>query len=100
MDEPTTVTYSIAEILKRIEDKLDKIDEKFEDKLDKIDEKFENKLESNQKETNEKFKELNNKVETIQKDVSDLKVSVATLTEKTNGMDKRLEKVEMSKKLC
>jgi chromosome segregation ATPase len=72
MNEPTTITYSIAEVLKRIEDKL----------------------ESNQKETNEKFKELNNKVETIQKDVTDLKVGQATITEKVAGMDKRLEKVE------
>ncbi len=72
MNETTTVTYNLAEVLKRIEDKL----------------------ESNQKETNEKFKELNHKIETVQKDVTDLKVSVATLTEKTNGMDKRLEKVE------
>ncbi len=65
MNEQTTVTYDLGEVLKRIEDKLDRIDEKFEGKLD-----------------------------TLQKDVTDLKVSVATLTEKTNGMDKRLEKVE------
>ncbi|GBF81946.1 shikimate dehydrogenase [Aphanothece sacrum] len=54
MNEPTTVTYTIAEVLKRIEDKLD----------------------------------------TLQKDVTDLKIGQATLTEKVGGMDKRLSKVE------
>lgn len=61
MNEPTTVTYSIAEVLKGIEDKFNKID---------------------------------GKLETIQKDVTDLKVGVATLTEKVNNIDKRLEKAE------
>ncbi len=83
MNEATTVTYSIAEVLKSIENKLDKMDEKFEskfekfeDKLDKIDKKFEGKF------------------DTLQKDVADLKVGQATLTEKVGSMDKRLEKVE------
>ena len=54
MNEPITVTYSLEEVLRRMEDKLD----------------------------------------TLQKDVTDLKVGQATLTEKVNSMDKRLEKVE------
>ena len=54
MNEPVTITYSLEEILRRMEDKLD----------------------------------------TLQKDVTDLKVGQATLTEKVNSMDKRLEKVE------
>jgi chromosome segregation ATPase len=65
MSEPTTVTYSIAEVLKRIEDKLDRMDEKFEGKID-----------------------------TLQKEVTDLKVGQATLIEKVGGMDQRLSKVE------
>lgn len=54
MNEQTTVTYSIAEILKRIEDKLDEQSEK----------------------------------------IGSIDVKIATLTEKIEGMDKRLEKVE------
>ena len=54
MNEPVTITYSLEEVLKRMEDKLD----------------------------------------TLQKDVTDLKVGQATLTEKVSSMDKRLEKVE------
>lgn len=45
---PITVTYSLEDILKRIEDKID----------------------SNHKETNEKFKEINHKLETFQKEVT------------------------------
>jgi chromosome segregation ATPase len=79
MSEPVTVTYSIAEVLKRIDDKLDS-----------------NQKETNEKfkEVNEKFKEVNQKLEAIGKDLTDVKVSVATLTEKVGGMDKRLSKVE------
>ncbi len=58
MNEPITISYSLEEVLKRMDDKLD----------------------------------------TIQKDVMDLKVGVATLTEKVEGMDKRLEKVEGTQK--
>ena len=50
MNEPTTVTYPIAEVLTRIENKLEKL--------------------------------------------NTIEVQVATLTEKVNGIDKRLEKVE------
>ena len=76
MNEPTTVTYSVVEVLKRIEDKID----------------------SNQKETNERFNEVGQKLDTLQKDVTDLKVGQATLTEKVNGMNKRLETVEGTQK--
>ena len=54
MNDPVTITYSLEEVLRRMEDKLD----------------------------------------TLQKDVTDLKVGQATLTEKVSSMDKRLEKVE------
>ncbi|GBF79823.1 hypothetical protein [Aphanothece sacrum] len=62
MSEPTTVTYSIAEVLKRIEDKLDRMDEKFEAKLDRMDEKFKEKLDR----MDEKFEA---KLDTLQKEV-------------------------------
>ena len=61
MNEPVTVTYSLEEVLKGIEEKFNKIDAK---------------------------------LDTLQKDVTDLKVGQATLTEKVSSMDKRLEKVE------
>ena len=69
MNEPVTVTYSLEEMFSRLEQKID----------------------DNQK-------ELNHKLESLQKDVTDLKVGVATLTEKVEGMDKGLEKVEGTQK--
>ncbi|TRT77774.1 MAG: shikimate dehydrogenase [Microcystis sp. M_OC_Ca_00000000_S217Cul] len=51
-------------------------------------------LESVLKEIKDSIKEVNQKMDTLQKDVNDLKVGQAKLTEKVEGMDKRLEKVE------
>ncbi len=65
MNEPSTVTYPTADILKRIEDKLD----------------------SNHKEVNQKFDKINERL-------TNLEVGQAKLTEKVNGIDQRLEKVE------
>ena len=65
MNEPSTVTYPIADILKRIEDKID----------------------NNQKEIKQEFDKINERL-------TNLEVGQAQLTEKVNGIDKRLEKVE------
>ena len=61
MNEPVTVTYSLEEVLKGIEDKFNKIDAK---------------------------------LDTLQKDHTDLKEGQATLTEKVSRKDKPHEKVE------
>ncbi|MEM8780923.1 MAG: hemolysin XhlA family protein [Cyanobacteria bacterium P01_G01_bin.49] len=58
MSEPVTVTYSLEEVLKRMEGKLDN----------------------------------------LQKDVTDLKVGQAKLTEKVEGIDNRLNAVEGTQK--
>ncbi len=102
MNEPTTVTYSIAEVLKRIEDKLDKIDEKFEDKLDKIDEKFEDKLDKIDEKFEDKLdkidenfkdkldkidKKFEDKLDTLQKDVN-------TKLEKLNTIEVKLTAID------
>ena len=63
MNEPVTVTYSLEEVLKRIEDKLD----------------------SNQKEVKQEIKDINNKLDSIQKDVTDLKVGQAKLEGKVDS---------------
>ncbi|WP_107667048.1 hypothetical protein [Cyanothece sp. BG0011] len=65
MNEPSTVTYPTADILKRIEDKLD----------------------SNHKEVNQKLDKMSERL-------TNLEVGQAKLTEKVEGMDKRLERVE------
>ncbi len=45
-------------------------------------------------EIKQSIKEVNQKLDTLQKDVTDLKIGQAALTEKVGGIGKRLEKVE------
>lgn len=75
MNEPVTVTYSIAEVLKSIEDKFTKIDEK----LDKMGDRLTN-LEVGQAKLTEKVEGMDKRLErventqdTLVKEVSDLK---------------------------
>jgi murein lipoprotein len=80
---PITVTYSLEEILKEINGKLDKMDDKFEAKLDK----FEAKLDK----LDQKFE---TKFDSLQKDINDLKVGQATLSTQVKGINKRLDTQE------
>jgi phage terminase Nu1 subunit (DNA packaging protein) len=69
MNEPVTVTYSLEEVLKRIEDKLDKMEES----------------------STKRFEKVESKLDIIQKDVTDLKIGQARLEEKVDGLGKRLD---------
>ncbi|WP_107669174.1 DUF4164 family protein [Cyanothece sp. BG0011] len=69
MNEPVKVTYPIEDILKKIDDKLDKMEET----------------------SIKRFEKLESKLDTIQKDVTDLKVGQARLEEKVDGLGKRLD---------
>ncbi|MGK7956693.1 MAG: hypothetical protein AB4063_15805 [Crocosphaera sp.] len=73
---PITVTYSLEEILKEINGKLDKIDEKFETKLDKIDEKFETKFDK------------------IEERLTKIEVGQAEIKTEIKGINKRLDSQE------
>ncbi|MDJ0508140.1 MAG: shikimate dehydrogenase [Crocosphaera sp.] len=46
------------------------------------------------KEVKQEIKDVNNKLDNLQKEVADIKVGQATLTDKVTGIDKRLNKVE------
>ncbi|AKV70730.1 MAG: shikimate dehydrogenase [Microcystis sp.] len=78
-----TVTYSLESVLKEIKDSIKEVNQK---------------MDTLQKDVNQKMdtlqKDVNQKIDTLQEDVNDLKVGQAKLTEKVEGMDKRLEKVE------
>ena len=100
-----TVTYSLESVLKEIKDsikgvdrkldtfqkdveqKLDNLEKSFDQKLDNLEKRFEQKLETLQK-------NVEQKLETLQKNVTDVKIGLATLTEKVDSMDNRLIKVE------
>jgi chromosome segregation ATPase len=78
-----TVTYSLESVLKEIKDSIKEVNQK----MDTLQQDVNQKIDTLQK-------DVNQKIDTLQRDVSDLKVGQAKLTEKVEGMDKRLEKVE------
>lgn len=80
MNEPVTVKYSLEDILKKIDDKLDKMEESSGKRFEKV----ESKLDTLQK-------EFNQKLDTLQKDVVDIKIGQAKLEEKVDGLGKRLD---------
>ena len=102
MSDSSTVTYTTAEILKRIEDKIDSNHKEIRQEIKEINQK----IDSNHKEVNEKidsnYKEIKEDIEEFQKDVdkrlNNLEVGLGTLTEKVEGMDKRLQNVEGTQK--
>jgi len=111
-----TVTYSLESVLKEIKDsikgvdrkldtfqkdveqKLDNLEKRFEQKLDNLEKSFEQKLDNLEKRFDQKLetlqKNVEQKLETLQKNVTDVKIGLATLTEKVDSMDNRLIKVE------
>ena len=100
-----TVTYSLESVLKEIKDSIKGVDQKLDtfqkdvdqkldtfqknvdQKLDNLEKRFDQKLETLQK-------NVEQKLETLQKNVTDVKIGLATLTEKVDSMDNRLIKVE------
>ncbi len=78
-----TIPYSPESVLKEIKDSIQSVDRK----LDTLQQDVDQKLETLQK-------NVNQKLETLQKDVTDVKIVLATLTEKVDSMDNRLIKVE------
>ena len=67
-----TVNYSLESVLKEIKDSIQSVDRKLDTLQQDVDQKL----------------------ETLHKDVTDVKIGLATLTEKVDSMDNRLIKVE------
>jgi len=89
-----TVTYSLESVLKEIKDSIKSVDRKLDtfqkdvdQKLDNLEKRFDQKLDNLEK-------SFEQKLETLQKNVTDVKIGLATLTEKVDSMDNRLIKVE------
>ncbi|MFM6532091.1 MAG: hypothetical protein ACKPIB_28055, partial [Dolichospermum sp.] len=101
---PPTLTYTLEEILSRLDQKIEKQFAEVNQKMDKqaaeVNQKF---AEVNQKfaEVNQKFSEVNKKLETIDTRLNKLEIGQAellgeikTLEEKVIGIDKRLDNQE------
>ena len=89
-----TIPYSLESVLKEIKDSIKSVDRKLDtfqtdvdQKLDNLEKSFDQKLET-------LHKNVEQKLETLHKNVTDVKIGLATLTEKVDSMDNRLIKVE------
>ncbi|MDB9468858.1 hypothetical protein PN491_20060 [Dolichospermum circinale CS-539/09] len=112
---PPTLTYTLEEILSRLDQKIEKQFTEVNQKMDKqaaeVNQKFaevnqkidKQAAEVNQKfaEVNQKFSEVNKKLETIDSRLNKLEIGQAelsgeikTLEEKVIGIDKRLDNQE------
>ncbi|TRV43317.1 MAG: hypothetical protein EWV53_16890 [Microcystis panniformis Mp_MB_F_20051200_S9] len=78
-----TVNYSLESVLKEIKDSIQSVDRKLDTLQQDVDQKLDN-IE----------KGFDRKLETLQKNVTDVKIGLATLTEKAASMDNRLINVE------
>lgn len=88
------VTYSLESVLKEIKDsikivdrKLDTLQKDVDQKLDNLEKSFDQKLDNLEK-------SFDQKLDNLQKNVTDVKIGLATLTEKADSIDNRLIKVE------
>jgi predicted nucleic acid-binding Zn-ribbon protein len=78
-----TVTYSLESVLTRIESKIDTLQRDVDQKFDIL-----------QRDMDQKFGTLQKDVNDLKVEVTEIKGDIKTLSEKVEGMDKRLEKVE------
>ena len=89
-----TVTYSLESVLKEIKDSIKGVDQKLDTFQKDLDQKLDNLEKSFDKKLDNLEKSFEQKLETLQKNVTDVKIGLATLTEKVDSMDNRLIKVE------
>ncbi|MDB9483644.1 hypothetical protein PN476_13585 [Dolichospermum circinale CS-537/05] len=112
---PPTLTYTLEEILSRLDQKIEKQFAEVNQKMDKqaaevnqkfaeVNQKFaevNQKIDKQAAEVNQKFSEVNKKLETIDSRLNKLEIGQAelsgeikTLEEKVIGIDKRLDNQE------
>ncbi|MFM6021876.1 MAG: hypothetical protein ACKPER_02915, partial [Dolichospermum sp.] len=98
---PPTLTYTLEEILSRLDQKIEKQFAEVNQKMDKQFAEVNQKMDKQFAEVNQKFSEVNKKLETIDGRLNKLEIGQAelsgeikTLEEKVIGIDKRLDNQE------
>ena len=105
---PPTLTYTLEEILSRLDQKIEKqfaeVNQKMDRQFAEVNQQMARQFaEVNQKfaEVNQKFTEVNKKLETIDGRLNKLEIGqtelsgeIKTLEEKVSGIDKRLDNQE------
>ena len=84
MENPTIQT-DLAQILNKLDSKIDKLDEKFDDKFNKLDEKFD-----------DKFNKLDEKIEKLTISQTEIKGNIKALDVKTEQLNTRVGNVEFA----
>ncbi|MFM9161069.1 MAG: hypothetical protein ACKOPK_24930, partial [Dolichospermum sp.] len=98
---PPTLTYTLEEILSRLDQKIEKQFAEVNQKMDRQFAEVNQKMDKQFAEVNQKFSEVNKKLETIDTRLNKLEIGQAelsgeikTLEEKVIGIDKRLDNQE------
>jgi DNA anti-recombination protein RmuC len=106
---PITVTYSLEEILTRLEDRmitrfseieqkfdrrLDEVEQKFDKRLDEMEQKFDKRIDGVEQKFDKRLDEIDKKLDILQNDGVDLKVGQAKIEEKVEGLAKRIDNQE------
>ena len=106
MDNPT-IQIDLAQILNKLDGKLDKLDKKFDEKFDKLDKKFDGKFDKLDKKFDEKFDKLDKKfdgkfdkleekIENLTIGQTEIRGEVKALDAKTEQLNTRLGNVEFA----
>ncbi|MFN5067098.1 MAG: hypothetical protein ACK4V0_08370 [Aphanizomenon sp.] len=98
---PPILTYTLEEILSRLDQKIEKQFAEVNQKMDRQFAEVNQKMDRQFTEVNQKFTEVNKKLETIDGRLNKLEIGQAelsgeikTLEEKVSGIDKRLDNQE------
>ena len=97
---PMTVTYSLEDVLIRLEQKIDRQFEEVNHKIDKLSEEVNHKIDKRSEEVNHKIDKLsedvNRKIDKLDEKVDKLTVEMETVKGNLKNLDTRLCTVEKS----
>jgi chromosome segregation ATPase len=90
MENPTIQT-DLAQILSRLEGKIDKLDEKIDSKIDKLDEKIDSKIDKLDEKIDSKIDKLDEKIDNLALGQAEIKGNIKALDERLSGEIKTLD---------
>jgi predicted nucleic acid-binding Zn-ribbon protein len=91
---PTTVSYTLDDVLDRFEQKMDKQFAEVNQKMDRQFAEVNQKMDRQFAEVNKQFAEVNQKLNKLEIGQVELSGEIKTLDEKVSGIDKRLDNQE------
>jgi predicted nuclease with TOPRIM domain len=90
------IETDLANILNKLDQKLDKIDEKFEKKLDILSLEIKSNIKSLESKIEQRFDKVDDRLNKLEIGQADLKGDIKALDAKTEQLDKRLGNVEFA----